>query len=601
MNVTPPPPGAMPANSDRRLTGFWSYHHLQLALVVLLSVLPYLPCLGFGFVYDDDAQILQNPLLNSWRSLPSFFTHQSWSFLYPATIANYYRPMFLIWLSLNHHLFGLQPAGWHFASICLHAAIAGLLFLMFQRHGFPPWIAFVSPLYFGLHSAHIESVAWISGSTDLLACLGMLASLLLWWRWVESRSLPLLLASLLAYCFALLSKETSIVFPFIVFTYAWLFPPIPSTGTDAKGHPLADAFRKTVPIALTAALFLVLRSFVLGAPHGNGANISVGSFVASAPLLLLFYFRHLLWPAPLSLFYDLYPVQSFGWSAFWFPLIIVISLLVLFIYLTYRWHDRSTPAAFAWLLFPLAPVLVFSLFPASDMAHDRYLYIPSIGAALFLAIFLRVLVSFGRLVPRHLLLPLSAAFALMASSTLLQLRPWKDDFSLYQQACSLAPDNSIACNNLAVAFIGHGEYSLARSVLVPVLRRDPNFALANANMGTASYHLGDFPAAEQYLRRAIALNPATPKQYLDLGMICYRTGRLAEAVQLLRHAITIDPAGEGYHVALGTALMARNDYREACDEFRAEVRLHPNVPAAKTLLALCEQRLTESNPAGAQQ
>jgi hypothetical protein len=174
MSVTSLASGAVPANSDRRLSGFWRYRHLQLALVVLLSVLPYLPCLGFGFVYDDDAQILQNPLLDSWRSLPSFFTHQSWSFLYPATIANYYRPMFLIWLSLNRHLFGLQPAGWHFASICLHAAIAGLLFLSFQRHGFPPWIAFASAPDFGLHSAHIESVAWISGSTDLLACLGML-------------------------------------------------------------------------------------------------------------------------------------------------------------------------------------------------------------------------------------------------------------------------------------------------------------------------------------------------------------------------------------------------------------------------------------------
>jgi tetratricopeptide (TPR) repeat protein len=601
MSVTSPAPGAVPVNSDRRLTGFWWYRHLQLALVVLLSVLPYLPCLGFGFVYDDDAQILQNPLLHSWRSLPSFFTHQSWSFLYPATIANYYRPMFLIWLSLNRHLFGLQPAGWHVASICLHAAIAGLLFLLFQRHGFPPWIAFTSALYFGLHSAHIESVAWISGSTDLLACLGMLVSLLLWWRSIESRSLPLLFASLLAYCFALLSKETSIVFPFIIFTYAWLFPPIPCTGTDAKGHSFADALRKTVPVALTAAFFLVLRSFVLGAPHGSGFTIPVGSSIASAPLLLLFYFRHLLWPAPLSLFYDLYPVQSFGWSSFWFPLIIIASLFVLFICFAYRWHDRSTPAACAWLLFPLAPVLLFSLFPANDMAHDRYLYIPSIGAALFLAIALRVLVSFGQLTLRHLLLPLSAVLALLASSTLLQLHPWKDDFSLYKHACSLAPNNSIACNNLAVAFIGHGEYSLARSVLVPVLRRDPNFALGNANMGTASYHLGDFPAAEQYLRRAISLNPASPRQYLDLGMICYRTGRLPEAVQLLRRAIAIDPAGEGYHVALGTALMSQNDYREACDEFRAELRLHPNLLAAKTLLSLCEQGLAQSNGARAHQ
>ena len=84
-------------------------------------------------------------------------------------------------------------------------------------------------------------------------------------------------------------------------------------------------------------------------------------------------------------------------------------------------------------------------------------------------------------------------------------------------------------------------------------------------------------------------------------MICYRTGRLPEAVQLLRRAITTDPAGDRYHVALGTALMSQNDYREACDEFRAELRLHPNLPAAKTLLSQCDQRLIEPNHAGGRQ
>ena len=205
------------------------------------------------------------------------------------------------------------------------------------------------------------------------------------------------------------------------------------------------------------------------------------------------------------------------------------------------------------------------------MAHDRYLYIPSIGAELFPAIALRVLVSFGQLTPRHLLLPLSAVLALLASSTLLQLHPSKDDFSLYKHACSLGPNNSIACNNLAVAFIGHGEYSLARSVLVPVLQRDPNFALANANMGTASYYLGDFPAAEQYLRRAISLNPASPRQYLDLGMICYRTGRLPEAVLLLRRAITIDPAGERYHFCLRSVDSPRSSAQKALQRLRGNV------------------------------
>jgi hypothetical protein len=148
--------------------------------------------------------------------------------------------MFLIWLSLNRHLFGLQPAGWHFASICLHAAIAGLLLLLFQRHGFPPWIAFASALYFGLHSAHIESVAWISGATDLLACLGMLVSLLLWWRSIESRLLCYSLHYwlIVSRCF----PETSIMFPLIISLMRG-FPRLHARHR-CEGHSFADAFQE---------------------------------------------------------------------------------------------------------------------------------------------------------------------------------------------------------------------------------------------------------------------------------------------------------------------------------------------------------------------
>ena len=540
---------------------------------------------------------MQNPLLSSWHSLSTFFTHQSWSFLYPAARADYYRPVLLIWLALNRHLFGLHPAGWHFASLCLHGAIAGLLFLLLLRHGFPSWIAFVSALYFGLHSAHIESVAWISGSTDLLACFGMLASLLLWWRSVESGSVLLFFISLLFYFFALLSKEVSIVFPAVVFAYAWLLLP-PSANTAPPRRSIANALQKTIPSVLMALLFLLLRRLALHAPHTSNIPFSLRSSVASAPSLLFFYLRHLIWPAPLSLFYNLSPCDSLGWHSFWFPLVIVASLLALFIYLAYRWHDRSALAAFAWLLFPLAPVLFVSFFPPNDVVHDRYLYIPSIGAALFLAIALRAIVTTGRLTPRYLFLPISVALALMAGSTVVQSRSWKDDLSLYDHACSVSPNHAIACNNLAVVLIGHGENSRARSILLALLQVDPNFALANANMGTVSYHLGDFPAAERYLRRAISLDPEPSQPYLDLAMTCYRTNRIAEAVSLLRQAIARKPDGEGYHLALGTILMEQNDYRDACDEFRTELRLNPLSPAAGTLLSECEQRLAEHSEPG---
>jgi tetratricopeptide (TPR) repeat protein len=271
------------------------------------------------------------------------------------------------------------------------------------------------------------------------------------------------------------------------------------------------------------------------------------------------------------------------------------SFLFRSIYLAYRWHDRSALAAFAWLLFALAPVVFVSLFPSDDIVHDRYLYIPSIGAALFLAIALRTIVATPWVTPRSLLLPISAALSLMAGSTVVQSRPWKDDFSLYDHACSLSPNHATACNNLAVALIGRGDYLRARSILLAILQRDPNFALANANMGSVSYHLGDFPAAEQYLRRAISLDPVPSQPYVDLAMTCYRTNRIAEAASLLRQAIARKPDGEGYHLALGSILMEQNDFRDACNEFRTGFRLNPHLPAASTLLSQCEQRLSEPN------
>jgi len=73
-----------PRESARPDTFFPSKVWVLFLITTALSILPYLPSLSFGFVYDDDAQIVQNPVLGSWRLLPNFFTEQSWHFLNPA-------------------------------------------------------------------------------------------------------------------------------------------------------------------------------------------------------------------------------------------------------------------------------------------------------------------------------------------------------------------------------------------------------------------------------------------------------------------------------------------------------------------------------------
>ena len=565
---------------------------IQLVLVALLSILPYLPALRFGFVYDDRTQVLQNPLLNSWYSVPEMFSHQSWSFWHPGEKEGYYRPAFLMWLALNHHLFGLNAIGWHAASLVLHGMVSSLCFLLLRRHGFFPPIALAAALLFALHPAHIESVVWISGSTDLLAAVGLLGSLLLYWR-AEGSHPPLFFGlSLLSYFFALLSKETSIVFPAIIFAYA-LFLPAQSIDWEPQGR-FRKALWKTAPFLIVACAYLLLRRFALDGAVTHYPPSSLKTSLASAPGLLAFYFRHLAWPVNLTLFYNLTPISQFSFQLFVVPLVVVLVPLALLSALAFKLRDVTAICGLVWLLFPVLPVLFVPFFAPGELVHDRYLYLPSIGLALLMGFVFRVLVDCLQVSSRRVLLSSAVLSLLMGVSTVLQSQKWRDDFTLYYYTCSVAPDHPSACNNLAGMYVLRGDYVQAKSILIRLFGRNPENAGINANLGMVSYRLGEYAWAEQYLRRAISLDPSYSDAHLYLGMTCYRTQRLAEAESHLRRSINLSPETEGYHLALGSVLMNENRLSEACEEFHHELAIRPDLAPVQNLLHTCENRLSSS-------
>jgi hypothetical protein len=576
-----------PRESARLDTFFPTKIWALVLITTALSMLPYLASLSFGFVYDDDAQIVENPLLGSWRLLPNFFTEQSSHFLNPAVAQGYYRPIFLLWLGLNHHVFGLHPAGWHVSSVLLHGIISGLILVLLLRQGFPPWIATIAALFFGWHPVHIESVAWISGVTDPLACLFLLLSLLFWLRARETASLPHFAAALSCFSGALLAKETALLFPLVILIYAWA---LPSDPLAERSRTLSRGLLQALPFFFTAGLYLALRRLALGAPLSYPNPLSLHSLVAAVPGLLSFYLCHLLWPARLSLFYDFSLSRTFGLLPFWIPLLLIATTLCALLWLFHRWQDFSAFPALAWLFVPLSPVLVLSLLPKDDFLHDRYLYLPSVGASLLLAILLRGF--FPRRRPRaSLLLLFAASLGFMALSTLGQSFPWRNNHSLFSHAYAIAPSNPNAQMNLAVVLLEQKQYDRATNILLSVLQRDPNLWSANYNLGLAAYRQSDYAIAEKYLRRSIALDPSRPDQFLYLGMISFHRNDPAEANALLRRAISLDPDGDSYHLALGTVLMEQHNFRGACEEFRQELRLHPGLPGALALLSSCEKHL----------
>ena len=97
----------------------------SLLIVLLSTAAAYLYTFQFGFVYDDLGQIVSNPLVQSWRYLPNYFRGNVW--MQQSTLGNYYRPIFLTWLLVNHTIFGLHPFFWHLTTVAAHMGATALV------------------------------------------------------------------------------------------------------------------------------------------------------------------------------------------------------------------------------------------------------------------------------------------------------------------------------------------------------------------------------------------------------------------------------------------------------------------------------------------
>src|SRR4029077_6730877 len=93
------------------------------AVLILLAVVfvSYAPAARDGFVWDDTALILRDPLIRSWRLIPEGFNH----FLFlDATASDFYRPLQRLSYNLDYAAFAFRPGGYHLVSIFWHAAAA---------------------------------------------------------------------------------------------------------------------------------------------------------------------------------------------------------------------------------------------------------------------------------------------------------------------------------------------------------------------------------------------------------------------------------------------------------------------------------------------
>jgi protein O-mannosyl-transferase len=567
-------------------------------VICALVALVYIGTLRFGFVYDDLSQIVDNPWLTSARYIPRFFSSHVWAF---ADIAGvYWRPLFLLWLFLNRALFALHPAGWHATTVLMHAAATALVFVLAQRLTQRRDIAAITALIFGLHPALIESVAWVSGVSDPLLAVVLIPAFLFYLDGRQSRRARVY--SMLFYVLALTAKEPAVMLLPLVAVHAWIFPPAEHDSANAAHSDFSQRLRRSLyavaPYIPLTVVYIIFHMLLMSHVDYSHSPVTPVNNLLTVPMLLAWYLRLLVWPAPISPDYEIRLVQSFGIKTVLAPALLLIAVTVLFLYWTRRRtaldpetenQRRVLRFAAAWTFLPLFPVLYLKTLAGFDFLHPRYLYLPCMGFGLIVAIALGRIRSGSRTIismPALRAALVAIIVVALAASTAAQQVHWASNLLLFARGLQVAPHNPVALTSLAIELGKRKQYDKTIALLNESRREDPDSWHTIFSLGYTYYVLGRYAEAEPLIEKALSLHPvdADADQWAYLGMTEMRLSNLPKAEWALRNALRRRPDRAYYHHALALILEQENRPDAAAAEFRETLKYDPaNADALRRL------------------
>src|SRR5438309_1242477 len=454
----------------------------------------------------------------------SHFRGLGWAqvrWMFPTTLMGHYIPLTWLTFGLDYVIWGMQPAGYHFTNLVLHAANAALFYWISRRvlTAAAPAAgetalragAAVAALFFAVHPLRAESVAWATERRDVLSGLLFLTCILTYLRAASAeapRRRRLLALSLAAFALAMLAKSIVMTLPLLLLVLDW--------------YPL----RRLRPLRWSPqTLRVLLEKLPFVAVGVGGAAVSywaVGhnefftpmtkyplpSRIAMALYSTVFYVSKTVLPIDLSPLYEL-PLRVDPLDPQFLGAAIAVALVsVTLVALAGRWPAGL--AAYAWYAIVLAPVggLVHA---GHQLAHDRYSYLSCLP------------------------------FALLVGGGVVWLIGVHAEAAL-RRALDVKPAELAVFNNLGHALNEQGRFAEAIPYLRRALTLDEHNVVARANLGAALVGVGRLDEAITEVRRAADEEPFAEAPRIVFVRAYRKAGKMAEMQQQLTILRQLHPA-----------------------------------------------------------
>jgi len=576
--------------------GTKTFRYYLAGVISLLTVLVYLSSLNNQFVnWDDNRYIVNNPHIHP-------FNLDLLRWVFSEFYASNWHPLTWVSHALDYAVWGLNPLGHHLTNVVFHAGNTFLVVFLSIRlleiykdravqEGASTFldgrrimiVGGMTGLLFGLHPLQVETVAWIAQRKTLLCVLFFLLSVLTYSgyvrgqgdHWANRKSTgPLFFDTRYMFSFAffilaLLSKPMAVSLPAVLLMLDWYpFRRIRSLKTSGA------VFVEKLPFIACSLISSVL---TILAQKGGGATklmevVPFSARVLVAAKALIVYLWKMVLPMNLIPFYP-YPRDVSLLSPVYLGAVLLVVGITSISFITAK-RNRLWLTLWGYYIVVLLPVLGLVQVGGQSMA-DRYMYLPSLGPFLAIALVAAWLNKNAEGLKRHgymvRMFGVGAAILVFVSLSYLTFRQidiWASSIELWNYVIKKEPERALAYNNRGQAFLERGELDKAMEDFDKVITLNPSYDTAYNNRGIVFSKKGRFDKAMEDLDKAIALNPSYDEAYNHRGIVFGEIGQLDKAMEDFNKAISLNPYHKRAYFNRGFAYFKRGDRESAVQNFQ---------------------------------
>ena len=396
----------------------------------------------------------------------------------------YYRPLFVSSLIIDFQIGKANPFMFHLTNILFHVLCSIAVFRFLRLIKTPIETAFILTLFFSVHPALLNAVAWVPGRNDIMLCLFMLLSCNALLNYLNTKKIIFLIPHFIFYAFCLLTKESAILLPLIFILLIYVFSKLSKT-----------AFVLILAWLLISLGWLTLRNSIVSFfPTTEQPNFFIG--IKDVFLGFFLFIGKAIFPLNQSIS----PTISNSGSSIILGIITTIILLGAYFKIGVNNKKIAFFGLAVFFVSLIIPIWYGALTP-NGVQYEHRIYSALIGILIFIS---QLKINFNAPKIKNILVIILIIFSV---KTFVRMPVYKNSESYLKEGVEDCPDNYFFQFQTGVDLSNRKNFYNAIPYFNRALELRPNKNEIFQNRGTAFLNLKNYKSAIEDFNAGLKLSP----------------------------------------------------------------------------------------------